>query len=665
MTTKDAHARSGERLGLIRPLLPLVSAGFFLISAFSARDAAAQVTGLPNVTVPLDSQVRFTPESEWDGITVVPVGEEVWEKLYLVHQSRYQVVAILPGNVPNAGLEGPGVDLLSPQPMGPPAPQHLFSPVPQKRGWPVRFAEGSSGPATPVDLGGEVGLAVGSPSGLVYLLDPAGQKVSGWPVQMDSPISSPISVGDLDGDGHDDLVLACTDGSLHALSQTGKDLEGWPVKIPGIDAGDHIRGCPTVADLDGDGVAEVVAATRMGFVAAWSCRGSLAGPLWPMRVPAGTDPVNDPGIHSSPAVVDLDGDGMREVIVGTCAYNVWAWHSDGRPLSGWPVRVPGKARAGFSSPVIGDLNGDRRPDVVVGTDLGFEGGRAKILAVDAAGDFLEGWPVDSPERVNAAPALADLNGDGHPEVVAATVGGDGSLLVLDGRSGQPLPGWPVAVSDLSFNSSPIIVDVDGDGAPNIVAAGSEAGFTPRVKIVAYDIGGNPAPGWPITLDAEEILTSSPWVADLEGDGLLELVMATEADGRLYVWELPTADHPGAAPWPIAQGDPGRTGEWRLAPQETPISPPRAPEIRSPRVDLENPLMTISFSLFREESVELSIFNIMGQRVRRLLDHELPPGQYDIVWDAMDDAGRLQQAGIYFYELRIGTKSASQQMLLLK
>jgi hypothetical protein len=385
-----------------------------------------------------------------------------------------------------------------------------------------------------------------------------------------------------------------------------------------------------------------------------------------MRVPAAKDPVNAPSIHSSPAVVDLDGDGLSEVILGTSAYHVWAWHSDGRPLRGWPLEVPGKARAGFSSPVTGDLDGDQRPDVILGTDLGFEGG-AKILAADVDGRPLPGWPAESPERIHGAPALADLNGDGRPDVVAATVGRDGSLLAWDGASGKPLPGWPVAVSDASFNSSPIIVDVDGDGSPDVVAAGSEAGFAPKVRIVAYDIQGDPVPGWPITLDSEEILTSSPLTVDLEGDGLLELVMATENDGRLYVWELPTADHPSAAPWPTAQGDPGRSGRWRHSPAGTSHlrPPPHSPEIRPPSIDLENPLMTISFTLTREESVKLSIFNIMGQKVRRLLDHELPPGQYNIVWDAHDDDGSLQRAGIYFYELRIGTKSASQQMLLLQ
>jgi hypothetical protein len=152
--------------------------------------------------------------------------------------------------------------------------------------------------------------------------------------------------------------------------------------------------------------------------------------------------------------------------------------------------------------------------------------------------------------------------------------------------------------------------------------------------------------------------------DLDRDGLLDLALATETEGRIYVWDLATADAEAAAPWPMAQGSPSRAGRW--SPSPVSLSPTPAPsETRSRVIDPDNPLTQISFNLAREQLVRLSIVDLMGQTVRRLLDYRLPPGRYSIVWDGDDDDGQPQPAGVYFYDLRIGDSSASQQMLLLK
>jgi hypothetical protein len=230
-----------------------------------------------------------------------------------------------------------------------------------------------------------------------------------------------------------------------------------------------------------------------------------------------------------------------------------------------------------------------------------------------------------------------------------------------------MDGWPAHVTDVSFNSSPIVADVDADGSPDVVAAGLEAGLWPRVHVVALDSGGRLVSGWPILLETEEIITSSPVIVDLDGDGLLELVLGTEGDGRVFVWNLPTADQPSAVPWPMDQADRGRTGRWRpagtggAASLRTPAPAGARPEV----VDPDDPLLTISFDLRRQEDVRLTILDVMGSTTRVLLDYELPPGRYKIVWDGRDDRNRIMPPGIYFYHLNIGPSSSSHQMLLLK
>lgn len=74
----------------------------------------------------------------------------------------------------------------------------------------------------------------------------------------------------------------------------------------------------------------------------------------------------------------------------------------------------------------------------------------------------------------------------------------------------------------------------------------------------------------------------------------------------------------------------------------------------------NPATTISYSLPEATHVRLEIFNILGQRVDRLLDTDQPAGDYQITWDA----GRFA-SGIYFYRLQTEAAVETKKMLLLK
>ena len=56
---------------------------------------------------------------------------------------------------------------------------------------------------------------------------------------------------------------------------------------------------------------------------------------------------------------------------------------------------------------------------------------------------------------------------------------------------------------------------------------------------------------------------------------------------------------------------------------------------------------------------------MGRRVRSLVDGPRSPGENRIEWDGRDDEGRLLVSGVYFYRLRVGDRSETRRMVLLK
>jgi hypothetical protein len=81
----------------------------------------------------------------------------------------------------------------------------------------------------------------------------------------------------------------------------------------------------------------------------------------------------------------------------------------------------------------------------------------------------------------------------------------------------------------------------------------------------------------------------------------------------------------------------------------------------------NPSTHISFSIEGNtaQHVVLSIFNVLGQEIARLLESELVPGEYDVLWDGTSDDGRMQASGIYFYSLQVGEARETKKMVLSK
>ena len=293
-------------------------------------------------------------------------------------------------------------------------------------------------------------------------------------------------------------------------------------------------------------------------------------------------------VESAPALADLDGDGIWEIILTSADGTVHVIDGEGQPLPGWPVRVGlhpgvdpqradnhlGSAAMGGAlaadarqailvAPAVGALDGEGLPDVVAATVDG------ELYAWRADGSLREGFPVtmnydncapelrDEDHRYDcgfgAAPTLVDMDGDGSLEILQP---GMDQWLYLWDRNGVAVPGWPVKVQDPSFDaisnregrilSSPAVGDIDGDGGIEIVLGTSQTAgsdFGGYGVLYALDGDGSLLDGWPITLFAGfagalpvigEGIVVSPALADVDGDGDLEIGANSTADqGALY------------------------------------------------------------------------------------------------------------------------------------
>ena len=82
----------------------------------------------------------------------------------------------------------------------------------------------------------------------------------------------------------------------------------------------------------------------------------------------------------------------------------------------------------------------------------------------------------------------------------------------------------------------------------------------------------------------------------------------------------------------------------------------------------NPSTTIQLDILEAAGpsiVTMSVYNLMGQKVRTLLDAKMNSGSYTVTWDGRDDLGAVAPSGIYFYQLHSGSYSSIQKMVLTK
>jgi WD40 repeat protein len=408
-------------------------------------------------------------------------------------------------------------------------------------------------------------------------------------------------------------------------------------------------------DQDGDRLAEVLAVSKDGH-----CYGVDASGR-PLVGVDGSFGIVGAFSRCSPTVANLDADPEREIIVAGGDGMLRVWNHDGTPMtlpvpSAWPVNLGSTT---LCSPVVGELDGDPTTGEIVLTSE-----NNLLHAFDLRGFALPGWPkalpVDSPGFA-PSPALGDINNDGYMEIFVvanATPANLTELRVFDGQSGNLL--LQKNLGDRS-ESSPVLADVDGDGLVDIVVGG-EAGL-----VHAWRQDGQLIDGFPLTVG--DFVRSTPTLCDLDGDGDTELVLAGW-DQTVYAWDLTGTWNAATALWPTYAHDVQRSGS-----SYTPQTPTNANE-QSASVPARfavhanvpnpfNPSTTIRFDLPQPGKVIVDIYDVRGHLVVNLLAAQRAAGQQQVTWNGRDARGRTAGSGIYWYRVQTLHESATRKRVLLR
>ncbi len=447
----------------------------------------------------------------------------------------------------------------------------VFSVSIARASWPVLLGDEIHSSPVVADLepDGTPDIVIFSTDGKLHVLTPDGTEHAGpWPLQLGPPssiadgqnwVSGSAALVDLDRDGDLEILQATFDGKLHALSALGVEAPGFPVTM-----GTYSTDTPTVADLDGDGDPEIVCRYNPNAVGLWSHTGVMQ-PGWPQTM------ANAPGgaidVWSSAAFGDLDGDGELEVVMGGYEGYGHAFHHTGAIVAGWPVNLnPSGGFPGWvlSSPACADFDQDGRDEVVIGCD----DDKLYLLRGDGT-SFIPGtWPKNLPFGFRASPALADLDGDDDLEIVIGHRSNAGDLrLYAIHHTGAIVNGWPViqagGAGGYTFGwLSPLLADLTGDGRPEVIAVKERRVANPgqaEIHVFGPD-GGSPLPGFPIPLQG--LAYGAPVVCDLDGDGLAEVLIG-DLTRRLYRFDLALSFDPARdrIEWTRFQKDLGNTGRF--------------------------------------------------------------------------------------------------------
>lgn len=79
----------------------------------------------------------------------------------------------------------------------------------------------------------------------------------------------------------------------------------------------------------------------------------------------------------------------------------------------------------------------------------------------------------------------------------------------------------------------------------------------------------------------------------------------------------------------------------------------------------NPTTTIRYQLPANSEVKLTIYNLLGQQVREVVNQQQGPGAYQVLWDGRSDSGVRVASGMYFYRLTAGGLLQTRKMLLVR
>lgn len=565
----------------------------------------------------------------------------------------------------------------------------VMSPFSGNNGWKVSL--GATATIVPnygdFDNDGKNEIIVGTSKGIKFYNADGSLKTNGLPSLPQYDFRLPIAVGNLDGDGIDDFVAVSENPARLFVYRSGASLIRVPLTATPGDT-TFVRNIESefpllfLKDIDHDGRDEIHYLPALGsdglsrpyFIfnadgTPWQCAFPFAERTY------------------SCLAADLDNDSLDEIYcygdslrrLDLCGS---VMHSISLDLGPSPFTLTGMS--------VVDIDGDNRLDLLL---FGCYQRSNNIynywlFAFDSGLTFKAGWPHEiqiSRYFVPMMPVFGDINGDGSLEYVISSYDLDYGYIYAWNIDGAPYGGSAsstglfATVPHRSMLNMPVLADIDGTPGAEIVASALPDAWqiSQKQTIVAWDRDAQLLQGWPLTVEYDpEILKdcgNTPIIGDINKDGNVELAMTTALGDLVFINFPNTPFSAKDSPSPFWRynrrlnniGMRGRDQITDVIDHEVLESIPNQVSLSQNYPNPFNFVTMIPYSLPRACQTEMTIINVVGQKVKTLVDAIQPQGFHTILWDGADQRGASVASGVYFCRIRAGDREISRKMVLLK
>ena len=279
--------------------------------------------------------------------------------------------------------------------------------------------------------------------GILFCLDSAGDLVWRYPTSgYINCIDSPTGVADFDGDGKPELVFGAWQGDVYMLNAEDGSL----VWHANIGPSSYIQSEPNIMDVNRDGTLDVVVAQYAGPCRVYALDGLDGDTIWSFA--AGDY------IYHGGSFVDLDGDYMEEIVVGSYDNYLYCLNAENGSEK-WRTYFSGYPPIGPTSLADLDLDGDY--EIIAAT--------TGINVLDHKGNLL--WSRPTSGSCFRGASVADMDGDGFLDLVYGA--DDGVLRCLRGYDGDTV--FIFDADSNGFDNAPVIYDFNNDGNLDVFVVG--------------------------------------------------------------------------------------------------------------------------------------------------------------------------------------------------